>query len=151
MKKNKINALIIIIVTLIVLIFALKDDFLEKIIYLLSFNIWWLLLGVVLVFTYWAGKALVIYYCVKKFNPNYKFKQSFNLMLGTQFVNGVTPFSAGGQPYQIYKLKKQGLPLEQGTNVAIQDFIVYQISLILLGTIAIVANNFLNIFLKTCY
>ena len=149
MKKNKLNTYAIIIIPLIVLILALKDDFLEKIVYLFSFNIWWLLLGIILVILYWFFKSLVIYYCAKKFNPNYKLSWAFNLILGTQFVNGITPFASGGQPYQIYKLKKQGFPLEQGTNIAIQDFIVYQIALILLGTIAIIANNDLNIFKET--
>ena len=66
--------------------------------------------------------------------------------MGTQFFNAVTPFSTGGQPFQIYKFKKHGFSLEKGTNIIIQDFIVYQIALILLGTIAIVTNNVFNIF-----
>lgn len=147
MKKNhKINGIIIAVVTLVVLFFALKDDFAEKIGYIFSFNLWWLLVAIVLIVLYWAFKALVIYYCVRKFDDKYSFKESFKLMLDTQFVNGVTPFSVGGQPYQVYRLKKQGFSLEKGTNIVIQDFIVYQISLILLGTIAIIANYCLNIF-----
>ena len=66
--------------------------------------------------------------------------------MGTQFFNAVTPFSTGGQPYQIYKFKKHGFSLEKGTNIIIQDFIVYQFALILLGTIAIVTNNIINFF-----
>ncbi len=145
-KKNKINGIIIALVTILVLYLSLKDDFFEKIKYLFSFNLWWLLLGLILVILYWALKALVIFYCVRKFDSKYSFKKSFKLMLDTQFFNSVTPFSMGGQPYQIYRLKKQGFSLEKGTNIVIQDFIVYQISLILLGTIAIVSNYFLQIF-----
>ena len=145
-KNNKINVIIIIVVTLLVLFFSLKDDFLEKVKYLFSFNPWWLLLGVVFVVLYWALKALVIYYCVRKFDNKYSFTKSFKLMLDTQFVNSITPFSTGGQPYQIYRLKQQGFSLEKGTNIVIQDFVVYQISLILLGTIAIIANYCFNIF-----
>lgn len=145
MKKGKYSVFIILLVTILVLFFALKDDFLEKIVYLFSFNIWWLLLGVLLVFSYWFLKSLVIYFCASKFNK-YSFKKAFKLMLDTQFFNAVTPFSTGGQPYQIYRFKKQGFSFEQGTNIIIQDFIVYQIALVLLGTIAVISNSVLNLF-----
>lgn len=146
MKNNKINGLVIFLVTIVVLVFALKDDFLEKLTYLFSFNFGWLLIGFLLVILYWLGKALVIYYCTRKFDGNYSFKRSFKLILDTQFVNAITPFAVGGQPYQIYRFKKQGISFENGTNIVIQDFIVYQISLILLGTIAILVNHFIGIF-----
>ncbi len=67
-------------------------------------------------------------------------------MLSIQFFNNVTPFSVGGHPYLIYGLKKQELTLGQNTNVAFQDFIVYQIALILFSSLAIIVNFILNIF-----
>ena len=51
MKNSKLNTIIIVIVTAIVLFFALKDDFIEKINYLFSFNILWLIFAIILVFT----------------------------------------------------------------------------------------------------
>lgn len=146
MKNRKINTLIIFIATIIVLVFAFKDDFFEKVTYLFSFDFKYLILAFIMILIYYFGKALVIYYCTKKFDQNYKLSKAFKLILDTQFVNGVTPFSTGGQPYQIYRFKKQGISLEKGTNIAIQDFIVYQIALILLGTIAIILNNTMHIF-----
>ena len=74
MKNSKLNTIIIVIVTAIVLFFALKDDFIEKINYLFSFNILWLIFAIILVVSYWILKSLVIYYCTKKFNNQYKFK-----------------------------------------------------------------------------
>ena len=95
---------------------------------------------------YWFLKSLVLYYCTKKFDSKYTLRKSIKLLLDTQFFNAVTPFSTGGQPYQIYRLKKQGISLEQGTNIVIQDFIVYQIALLTLGTIAVITNNVLGFF-----
>jgi uncharacterized protein (TIRG00374 family) len=146
MTNKKLNAVIIAIVTLIVLVLALKDDFGEKINYIFSFDLKWLFVAFILIFTYWFLKGLVIYFCAKKFKKDYSVKEAIKLILDSQFVNAVTPFSLGCHPYQIYRLKKQGLPLEKGTNVVIQDFIVYQIALILLGTIAIGANYIFGIF-----
>ena len=145
-KSSKYSGLLIAVVTVLVLYFALKDDFIEKLQYLFSFNIWWLLFALLLVLVYWCLKSLVIYYCALKLDENYSFKRAFKLFLDTQFFNAVTPFSTGGQPYQIYRLRKQGFSIEKGTNIVIQDFIVYQIALILLGTIAVITNNVLGLF-----
>lgn len=145
-KTNKYNGLIILVITIIVLYFALKDDFIEKLRYIFSFDIRWLVFAVILMFTYWFLKSLVLYYCTRKFDSKYTLKKSIKLLLDTQFFNAVTPFSTGGQPYQVYRLKKQGISLEQGTNIVIQDFIVYQIALITLGTIAVITNNALGFF-----
>lgn len=147
MQKNNLrNGIIIAIVSLIVLFFALKDDFYEKINYIFSFNAWWLIGALLLVIIYWVLKALVIRLCGIQINKKYTYKQSLKLTLDTQFFNAITPFSLGGQPYQVYRLKKQGFTLEQAMNIIIQDCIVYQIALILLGTIAIISNYFFGFF-----
>ena len=145
-KSNIKNGILIAIITVIVLFFALKDDFYEKINYILSFNIWWLIGGILLVVLYWLLKAEVIKLCGNQIKNDYTFKKSLKLTLDTQFFNAITPFSLGGQPYQVYRLKKQGFNLEQGMNIIIQDCIVYQIALILLGTVAIISNYFFGFF-----
>ena len=146
MKKNKRNFIIIIAITAIILYFVLKDNFAQKIEYLLSFDIKWLMLSFLLIIAYWFLKVLVLYYCASKVNKKYTEKKGILLMITTQFFHAITPFAAGGQPWQIYKLKKDGLTLGQSTNVVIQDFIAYQIALVFLGGCAITANYIMHIF-----
>ena len=146
MKNNKRNFIIIFVVTAIILYFALKDNFAQKIEYLFSFDVKWLLLSFILILSYWLLKGLVLYYCASKVNKNYTEKKGLLLMITTQFFHAITPFAAGGQPWQIYKLKKDGLTLGESTNVVIQDFIAYQIALVLLGGCAITANYIFHIF-----
>lgn len=146
MKKNKRNFIIIIAITAIILYFVLKDNFAQKIEYLLSFDIKWLILSFLLIIAYWFLKGLVLYYCASKVNKKYTDKKGILLMITTQFFHAITPFAAGGQPWQIYKLKKDGLTLGQSTNVVIQDFIAYQIALVFLGGCAITANYIMHIF-----
>ena len=69
-------------------------------------------------------------------------------MITTQFFHAITPFSTGGQPWQIYKLKKEGLTLGESTNIVIEDFIVYQIALVFLGVVAVISNKLFNILPK---
>lgn len=146
MKNNKKSLIIIVILTALILYIALKDNFSEKVKYMLSFDIKWLIVSFLLILSYWFLKGLVLYHCTKKVYKPYTEKQGILLMVTTQFFHAITPFAAGGQPWQIYKLKKDGLSLGQATNVIIQDFIAYQIALVLLGGIAITTNNLLHIF-----
>ena len=146
MKNNKRNFIIIIVITAIILYFALKDNFAEKVKYLLSFDPKWLILAFILILSYWFLKGLVLYYCASKVNEDYTEKKGILLMVTTQFFHAITPFAAGGQPWQIYKLKKDGLTLGESTNVVIQDFIAYQIALVFLGGCAIISNYIFHIF-----
>ena len=146
MKNNKRNFIIIILITAIILYFALKDNFTQKIEYLFSFDVKWLILSFCLILSYWFLKGLALYYCTHKVNKDYTEKKGLLLMVTTQFFHAITPFAAGGQPWQIYKLKKDGLSLGEATNVIIQDFITYQIALVFLGGLAITSNYIFHIF-----
>ncbi len=144
--KSKISILLLILVTIGVLYFALKDDFYDIIHTIFEINIFWLLVALFLIFGYWYMKSLVLYQTVRHFKNDYKMTQAFRNILLTQFFNGITPFASGGQPFQIYSLKKDGIRYTDGTNIIIQDFIVYQIALVVLGIIAIVSNHFCHFY-----
>ena len=102
--------MLIILITLIVLIFALKDDAADKINYLFSYDLSYLLLACLLFILYLGCRAISLHSFIKQFQSERKFSKTFKLILDTQFINNITPFAALGQPYQIYKLKKQKYP-----------------------------------------
>ena len=58
----------------------------------------------------------------------------------TFFFNAVTPFSTGGQPFQIYVLKKNKVPISDGTNIIMQESIIHQIAVIVVGFITLTLN-----------
>lgn len=144
--KNNRNILLLLLLTVAVLYFTLKDSFNEIVDQLVNINIVWLMFAIVLMFSYWILRAYAYFIIIKKVDKNYKFKRVFNLILLTQFFNGITPFASGGQPLVVYTLKKDGIDVSKGTNIIMQDFITYQIALILIGTIAIIYNYNYHIF-----
>ena len=151
MKKNNIlkrviSFIIIAIITSLVLYFSLKDDYKNIIHEIKTINKLWFLVAFIMMFMYWLIKALVRKKLVSKFNKNYKFIDSFKLSLELNFFNGVTPFATGGEPYEVYSLTKHGIKGTDSTNIMIQNFITYQIALVLLGMIAIITNQFVHIF-----
>lgn len=144
--KNIINICILIAITALVLFFSLKDNFDEVIKEIKNLNLLWLLVAILLLFAYWTFRAISIHSVIIKFKKEYTFKKSFRLTLVTQFFNAITPFATGGQPFQIYALKKDGVGVTIGTNIIMQNFIVYQIALVILGVLAVLYNAIFHIF-----
>lgn len=141
LKNEKFNFILIFALTCIILFFSLKDNFLEVVNQINSLNLIWLLLAILLVFGYWCFSSMSMHLVAKQFKKGIKFNKILRLNIITQFFNGITPFASGGQPYQIYALKKEKINIVDSTNVSIGTFVTYQIALILLGTIAIILNK----------
>lgn len=146
MKSLKKNTLILLFITLVILFFVLKDDYDVILNNLILANKWLILAGTIMIVLYWVFKALCLYLIVKEYNKNVKYITMFKQILVTQFFNGVTPFSTGGQPMQVYMLKNSGVKVAAATNIIVQDFIMYQFALIVIGLFALVANFYYNFF-----
>lgn len=144
--KKKSNIILIILATLIVLYFSMKDDYKLVIDTILNINKGYLLIGFLLLGSFYFFKAIAIWLITHNFKKTYRFREAVRMVLETNFFHAVTPFSTGGQPYEVYSLKKSGLSLLNGTNVSIEGFITYQIALVLLGTVSIIANYIFNFF-----
>ena len=144
--KSVFSIVLLIIIAGLVLYFSLRDNYVEILNGIMNANKLWLLLAIFLIMGYWFFKALIFYRFTRKFKADYSFKKAFRLQLLTNFFNAVTPFSSGGQPFQVYTLKKQGVELTASTNIIIQNFIVYQIALVSLGIISIGANAYFHFF-----
>lgn len=146
MKKIRSNVIVLIIVSTLVLFFVLKDDFDEIIDALLNSNKIYILACVLTVLLGDLFKSLSISSIIKKSKREYMFKDGFLLTQETNFFNGITPFSSGGQPFQLYLLKKKDkINYVTGVNILFKDFYTYQISLVMLSTICIIVNKLLNI------
>ena len=90
-------------------------------------------------------QSLSQYRFLKEIDPNYKFKSCFKLMCMGMFFNAITPFSSGGQPFEMYLLNKEGIKVSDSLNALLQHFITYQFGLIFTSTIAIILNRIFNI------
>lgn len=143
---KKKNYLILISILIIILYFTLKDNFTEVIKQFTTLNKLYIILAVLSMGIYGLLRTLSLHLIIKDFKKDFKFINTIKNLLITQFFNGVTPFASGGQPAQIYFLKNQGIPIPIGTSIIIQNFIVYQIVLVIYGLIAIIFNYFFNFF-----
>ena len=146
MKKNVVNFLIILIVTALVLYFSLKDHFLEIMHMIGKMNLYLFVLTIIIYIGYLFLKSVVMKWIVRNFKKDYTGKQAFRMGIETNFFHAITPFSTGGQPYEIYRLAKDGVSVVHSANISIQNFIIYQTALVLLGIFALIYNHFMNLY-----
>lgn len=144
--KSKLNVLVLVAITVLVLYFSLKDDFHNIVNQIMNINVWLLIIAFLMVITYWLLRSKAVSIFTKKFSPKTTYWSSLQMMVRTQFFNAVTPFATGGQPYQVYHLIKDGISGTVSTSIIIQNFIVYQIAMVFLGMLAVICNQVFGIF-----
>lgn len=139
MKNKYLNIIIIILLTVVVLYFSLKDHYHEIIRLVLNADMKWLIFSYLLVLVYTFLKSVITNDIINKFTY-YDMKKTFGLQLMIFFFNAITPFSTGGQPFQVYILNKNKVSVSEGTNSVIQETIIHQLALLLLGFLMIIVN-----------
>ena len=149
-KKNNLkylfNFLLIIIVLAIVLYFSLKDNYEEIISTILTMNYFWIVVAVFVLIGYRLCSSLGHYHIIKANHEKVSYLKVFQINLMILFFHGITPFAGGGQPMEVYFLHKEGIPVTKATNITLQNFIVYQIALILTGLFALIYNRLFSVF-----
>ncbi len=108
MKNLKKNSIILLLITFIVFVFVLKDDFFSIIETLKNANYLWIIAALLCYFIAIIFEARAYQEIIHGYQYHYTFKQAYKMLLITKFFNGITPFSSGGQPMQVYMLKKMG-------------------------------------------
>lgn len=146
-KNIKKNSVILLIITIVVLFFLLKDNMGEIFSTLSKINLLYLLVAIALYFAYIISKAYIIYKCVDE-KDKLSFKEAIKHNIITQFFNGITPFSTGGQPMEVYMIAEHNIKVSKATSVTLENFIFYQTALVIYGVIAVVCNWTFNLFPK---
>ncbi len=83
--------------------------------------------------------ASIAYFLYKQGYPlNFKYVMFVSLM-GLYYSN-ITPGASGGQPMQVYYLKKRDVPIGVGSSVLTLKFFCFQLMLLVLGGIAWIAQ-----------
>lgn len=132
-KKNIVNIVLLIVITSLALFFVFKDDAQGVLIALGQANIWYVFISLFLIFLTYFMEAFILFILAKKYNPDYKYSQSFfNFMIG-RFFAGITPSASGGQFAQAYTFNKQGVSLANASSILVMMFITYQIALTFFG------------------
>ena len=91
-------------------------------------------------------KSMGLYKVIRGYDYRIDKFKAFIIEVKTCFFNGITPFSTGGQPFQVYELKKYGIGYIKGASIELVNFVTYQLALVIIGFIVLLINTKLNLF-----
>jgi len=140
MFKNKIFRLVLIIIsTIIIVVLFLKDEIAQVPGYISGSNPYWLVGGLASMVVFWVIEAKVFHLFMGVEKKLITFWGMFKLIISTQFFNAITPFSTGGQPFQIYILTRHhNMRGGRVSSASVQNLVSYQVALVSYGVIAII-------------
>ena len=114
-----------------------------------SSQIGWLVPGVGLVVFFIWGESIIIWYMMQSFGIRLKKRVCFLFSSVGFFFSCITPSASGGQPMQIYYMKKEKIPIPVSTVVPMVVTITYKLVLVVIGLgIMIFARGFLHHYLE---
>ena len=111
-------------------------------------NVLWLIPGVICVVVFIWGESIIIYYMMRTLKIRLKKWTCFLFSSVGFFFSCITPSASGGQPAQIYYMKKEKIPIPVSTLVLMIVTITYKFVLVAIGVgIAVFGRGFLHRYL----
>lgn len=74
---------------------------------------------------------------IRSEEPKVKFRRDYEISATEFFFNGITPFSSGGQPFQVYSMNKVGISVAKSTSIIMINFIIYQVVINIFSVLSI--------------
>ncbi len=125
--------LVLILLIVILIVFLSLNDIQEIGKVLKEVKLGWLFAGIGFLFLYMLFYPLSLYLLGRsKTLKSVSFPDA--MMIGSMeyFFNGITPFSAGGQPFQIYAYSQIDVPPHRSSGIILMNFVATQLSIVLL-------------------
>lgn len=108
----------------------------------------WLLAGVFLVIFFIWGESIIIWFMMRSFGIRLKKRICFLFSSVGFFFSCITPSATGGQPMQIYYMKKEKIPIPFATVILMIITITYKLVLVVIGLgILFFASGFMQRYL----
>lgn len=91
-----------------------------------TLNWGWMLVAFLCICLYLALEGVVVKAFMRDRHRDFTWKDSLRLPPIEQLFNGITPFSAGGQPAQLVAMLQSGVDGGQASSVLLMKFVVFQ-------------------------
>lgn len=108
----------------------------------------WIFASIFLVLFFIWGESIIIWYMMRSFQVQLKKRICFLFSSVGFFFSCITPSATGGQPMQIYYMKKEKIPIPFATVILMIITITYKLVLVIVGVfIPIFARKFMDKYL----
>ena len=132
--KYALNIALILVITLLTLHLIFKEQELPEIIRdLKSADMRWIAGGAAAAVAFVAGESVIIHYMLRVLEQKTSFFRCLKYSFIGFFFSYITPSSTGGQPMQMYHMKKDKIKIGYSTLIMLLITIAYKSVLILLA------------------
>ena len=145
-KKMIFNIVFLILVFAGTLYGVFHGEDLAKIVHIVkTVDPLWLIPGVICVVIFIWGESIIIFYMMHTLGIKLKKWTCFLFSSVGFFFSCITPSATGGQPAQIYYMKKEKIPIPVSTLVLMIVTITYKLVLVVIGvTLTIFGQGFIK-------
>lgn len=98
-----------------------------------TINIWWIVPGIICVIIFIWGESIIIFYLMNTLGIHLKKWTCFLFSSIGFFFSCITPSASGGQPAQLYYMKKEKIPISVSAIVLLIVTITYKMVLVVIG------------------
>lgn len=140
-KKLAMNGLFLVVLIIGTLYFVLKDQEIDLLFECIeSAKKSWLFIGLILVILFITLESVIINYLMKSLSYKVKLSQCVKYSFIGFFVSAITPSATGGQPAQMFYMKKDGISIAVSSLVMLVVTVAYKLVLLILGGVMLLLN-----------
>lgn len=135
MKKKNILQLILFLLLMLLTFYAIlsQNDIQSLLTSLRGLHPLYLLSGIAAACFFVSAEGFMIWYLLRSGGKRSTLLRCIGYSYIGFFFSGITPSATGGQPAQLYYMKKDGIPLADGTVTLMTIAVLYKLVLVLIG------------------
>ncbi len=104
-------------------------------------NAAWLIASLGCVLLSYFAEMMSYYELTKKVNGKTSLRTAFRVTMAGQYFNSITPFAAGGQPFQVYYLMKDGIPMGRCANIIMVKSVLFELCVFALSVVSFIFST----------
>ena len=147
LKNKKLLSLLYIIFTVgvvVVIGFMDRNNIGNLRLAISSVNMNWLMAAFASMIVFWLTDTFVLSYATGYVQKKHSYISMLKVAMIGQYYSALTPFATGGQPVQVYYLKKIGVSASKSTTVLVFKFIAWQMVVVCFSICSLIINyNFM--------
>lgn len=107
---------------------------------ILTLKLQWLLIAIGSAVLCWIAEGFALNLLCIHLYPEWRYRKSFFVGMIGLLYNAITPFSTGGQPMQIYTMRKMGMDTGKAGSIIAVKTITYQVVMVLYSLVLVAAK-----------
>lgn len=130
--KNKKNVLLLaVLIAVTIYIFQKQIDVNSVLSIMKTIHLPYLFIGLGCMLIFWLFEAYMLDMLVQKLSGRRQLWTTIKMTIIGQYYSFITPFATGGQPAQLYIMKRDKISASKGTVVLASKFIIFQVTVTL--------------------